>query len=81
MSTAVADRHRDRERERESHVTDGRCATVSRVINCYTKPLADPRRAGRGHGPLATWASAQNALKVAIFRLKIETFSTLPDPS
>jgi len=25
--------------------------------------------------PLATWASAQNALKVAIFRLKIEKFS------
>jgi len=25
-----------------------------------------------GHGPLATWTSAQNALKVAIFRLKME---------
>jgi len=29
----------------------------------------------KGHAPLATWASAQTALKVAIFRLKIETFS------
>ena len=34
--------------------------------------LADPRGAGRGRAPLAAWASAQNALKVAIFRLKIE---------
>ena len=30
---------------------------------------------GRGRGPLAAWLSAQNALKVAIFRLKIEKFS------
>jgi len=29
-------------------------------------------RVGRAPPPLATWASAQNALKVAIFRLKIE---------
>jgi len=32
---------------------------------------ADPRGARRGHGSLATWASAQNELKVAIFRPKI----------
>jgi len=30
-------------------------------------------RGAGGHAPLATWASAQNALKVAIFRLQIET--------
>ena len=33
--------------------------------------------------PLATWANAQNALKVAIFRLKIEKFSgegAMPPP-
>jgi len=35
-------------------------------------PLADPRGAGMGHAPLAAWASAQNALKVTIFRLKIK---------
>ena len=29
-------------------------------------------KGARVHGPLATWASAQNALNVAIFRLKIE---------
>jgi len=50
-------------------------------------PLADPRGAGRGHAPLAAWASAQNALKVAIFRLKIEKIfwgggnASSPDPS
>jgi len=33
-------------------------------------------------GPLATWASAQNALKVAIIRLKIKKkFAPSPDPS
>ena len=43
--------------------------------------------AGRGHGPLAAWASAQNALKAAIFRLKIEKNfwgggnAPSPDPS
>jgi len=37
--------------------------------------LADPTGSGGAMAPLATWASAQNALKVAIFRLKIETFS------
>jgi len=43
---------------------------------------------GRGkHGTLATWASAQNALKVAIFKLKIEKIfwgggnAPSPDPS
>ena len=35
---------------------------------------------GGGHAPLATWASAQNALKVAIFRLKIKNASS-PDSS
>ena len=46
--------------------------------------LADPRGAGRGHAlPLAAWASTQNALKVAIFKLKIEKFSgegAMPSP-
>jgi len=49
--------------------------------------LADPRGAGRWHAPLAAWASIQNALKVAIFRLKIENIfwggdnAPSPDPS
>jgi len=45
-------------------------------------------KGGRGkHGTLATWASAQNALKVAIFKLKIEKIfwgggnAPSPDPS
>ena len=38
-------------------------------------------KGGRGACPLATWASAQNALKVAIFRLKIENISgEMPPP-
>jgi len=40
-------------------------------------------KGGRGPCPLATWASAQNALKVAIFRLKIEKNSgkaAMPTP-
>jgi len=36
------------------------------------RALADPRGAGGAMAPLAAWASTQNALKVAIFRLKIE---------
>jgi len=49
----------------------------------YTQALADPRGAGRGHAPLATRASAQNALKVAIFGLKVENVSgegAMPPP-
>ena len=51
------------------------------------QPLTDPRGAGRGHGPLAAWASTQNALKVVIFTLKIEKIfwgggnAPFPDPS
>ena len=47
--------------------------------------LVDPR--GEGHAPLAAWASTQNALKVAIFRFKIENIfwggdnAPSPDPS
>ena len=44
--------------------------------------LADPKGAG-GHAPLAAWASTQNALKVAIFRLKIKKNSregAMPPP-
>ena len=49
--------------------------------------LADPGGGGRGHAPLAAWASTQNALKVAIFRLKNRKKNSregqcpLPDPS
>ena len=42
------------------------------VIWCRWRIRGGPRGAML---PLATWASAQNALKVAIFRFKIENFS------
>ena len=69
----------------------GAVCNIPTVTGKWTSqpPLADPRGEGRG-GPwpsLATWASAQNALKVAIFRLKIEKKNMgrgnapSPDPS
>ena len=56
-----------------SFAEDECCFDIVAIFGNNT--LADTRGAGRGHAPLATWASAQNALKVAIFRLKIEKFS------
>ena len=48
---------------------------------CQLGPLADP--GGGAMPPLAAWASTQNALKVAIFRLKIENIfwgGAMPPP-
>jgi len=43
-----------------------------KALPLQPKPLADPGGPGEAMPPLAAWASTQNALKVAIFRLKIE---------
>ena len=49
-----------------------RMENSSKVENIHTVSLADPGGPGGAMAPLAAWASTQNALKVAIFILKIE---------